>query len=59
MKLENFFSGIEYRYLSPEVKVIDVGIEGGFALSATGEADDEGYQIPGLTGDPDDEGEEY
>lgn len=56
MKLENFFSGVVYCYLSPEVKVIDVGIEGGFALSATAETDDDGYQIPSLgSGDEEDE----
>ena len=46
-------------YLQPDVDVLDIDIEYGFSLSTSDPEDDDEYQIPGLTGDPDEVGDEY
>lgn len=54
-----FRGGGEFdRYLKPEVELLDIKLEYGFALSASTAVSDEDddYQIPGLGGNPDDDG---
>lgn len=56
------FRGGEFdRYLKPEVELLDIKLEYGFALSASTAVSDEDddYQIPGLGGNPDDNGDDW